>query len=145
VPEAGRYLAVLDSRRYRQRQDLIGISISPAAVELVPLGWLSRLASGSACIEGVIELPDDESRGHDPREQAPLVPKPTRRDRRLYFALMGTCVVLIILAWQVVYHFSLLAAVLMSAAALVLPPIAAITANRASAVDRRPPPPFQHH
>jgi len=73
------------------------------------------------------------------------VPEPPRRDKRLYFALMGTCVALIILAWEVVYRFSLLAAIIMSAVALVIPPVAAIIANRASAVDRRPPPPFQHH
>jgi hypothetical protein len=73
------------------------------------------------------------------------VPEPPRRDKRLYFALMGTCLVLIVLAWEVIYRFSLLAAVIMSAAALVIPPAAAIIANRASAVDRRPPPPFQHH
>jgi hypothetical protein len=75
----------------------------------------------------------------------PLGPQPPRRDRRLYFLFMGTCVLLIILAWEVVYRFSLLAAIIMSAAALVIPPVAAIIANRASAVDRRPPPPFQHH
>jgi len=50
---------------------------------------------------------------------------------------MGTCLVLIILAWVVIYHYSILAAVIMSAVALVIPPFAAIIANRASAVDRR--------
>ena len=72
-------------------------------------------------------------------------PQPSRRDRRLYFALMGTCVVLIIVAWQVVRHFSTLAAIIMSAVALIIPPVAVIIANRASAVDRHQPPPFQHH
>ena len=62
---------------------------------------------------------------------------PPRRDKRLYAALMGTCVVLIIIAWQVVRHFSVLAAIIMSAVALVIPPVAVIIANRASAVDRR--------
>jgi hypothetical protein len=81
----------------------------------------------------------------DPGQPEPLGPEPTRRDKRLYFALMGTCVVLIILAWEVVFRFSLLAAIIMSAAALVIPPFAAIIANRAAAVDRRPPPPFQRH
>jgi hypothetical protein len=71
-------------------------------------------------------------------------PQPPRRDKRLYFALMGTCVGLIVLAWEVIDRFSVLAAIIMSAAALVIPPIAAVIANRASAVDRRPPPPFQH-
>jgi hypothetical protein len=58
---------------------------------------------------------------------------------------MGTCLVLIILAWEVVYHFSVLAAIIMSVAAVAIPPVAAIIANRASATDRRDPPPFQHH
>lgn len=64
-------------------------------------------------------------------------PEPPRKDKRIYFALMGTCLVLIILAWVVIYHYSILAAVIMSAVALVIPPFAAIIANRASAVDRR--------
>ena len=72
-------------------------------------------------------------------------PQPPRRDKRLYYALMGTCVVLIIIAWQVVRHFSILAAIIMSAVALIIPPVAVIIANRASAVDRHDPPPFQHH
>jgi hypothetical protein len=50
---------------------------------------------------------------------------------------MGTCVVLIIVAWQVVRHFSVLAAIIMSAVAVGIPPVAVIIANRASAVDRR--------
>jgi hypothetical protein len=64
-------------------------------------------------------------------------PEPPRRDKRAYFALMGTCLALIIGAWVVVWHFSVLAAVIMSAVAMVIPPFAAIVANRASAVDRR--------
>lgn len=79
---------------------------------------------------------DDASRDDSTGPQPP-VPEPTRRDKRFYFALMGTCVVLIVLAWEVIYRFSLLAAVIMSAVAVVIPPFAAIIANRASAVDRR--------
>jgi hypothetical protein len=59
-------------------------------------------------------------------------PEPPRRDKRIYFALMGTCVGLIILAWVVIWHFSVLAAVIMSVVAGVIPPFAAIIANRAS-------------
>jgi hypothetical protein len=62
---------------------------------------------------------------------------PPPRDKRIYAALMGTCVGLIIIAWEVVRHFSVLAAIIMSAAALLIPPVAVIIANRASAVDRR--------
>jgi Flp pilus assembly protein TadB len=52
-----------------------------------------------------------------------------RRRRRWYFALMGVCLVLIVLAWNVVRLWSTTAAVAMSVVAAVLPPIAAIVAN----------------
>ncbi|HWJ10194.1 MAG TPA: DUF3099 domain-containing protein [Nocardioides sp.] len=52
-----------------------------------------------------------------------------RRRQRWYVALMGTCLVLIVLAWNVVRLWSTTAAVVMSAVAAVLPPIAVIVAN----------------
>ena len=52
-----------------------------------------------------------------------------RRRRRWYFALMGVCLALILLAWNVVRLWSTTAALVMSAVAAVLPPIAAIVAN----------------
>lgn len=52
-----------------------------------------------------------------------------RTRRRWYFALMGTCIVLIVLAWNVVRHWSTEAAVAMSVVAAVIPPVAAIVAN----------------
>ncbi|HJQ07497.1 MAG TPA: DUF3099 domain-containing protein [Nocardioides sp.] len=52
-----------------------------------------------------------------------------RRRRRWYFALMGVCVTLIVLAWNVVRLWSTTAAVVMSVVAAVIPPIAAIVAN----------------
>lgn len=42
---------------------------------------------------------------------------------------MGTCVVLIVLAWNVVRLWSVPAAVVMSVVAAVIPPIAAFVAN----------------
>ncbi len=51
------------------------------------------------------------------------------RRKRAYFFLMGGCVLLIVLAWMVIWRFSLTAAVVMSAVALVIPPVAAIIAN----------------
>jgi hypothetical protein len=48
----------------------------------------------------------------------------------LYFALMGTCLGLIILAWFVVRFFSTPAAIAMSVVAAVIPPIAAMVGNR---------------
>jgi Mn2+/Fe2+ NRAMP family transporter len=49
--------------------------------------------------------------------------------RRWYFVLMGVCVGLILLAWNVVRFWSTTAAVVMSVVAAVLPPTAAIVAN----------------
>lgn len=43
---------------------------------------------------------------------------------------MGTCVVLVALAWNVVRLWSVPAAVIMSVLAAPLPPLAAILANR---------------
>jgi hypothetical protein len=56
-------------------------------------------------------------------------PSGQRPRRRAYFVMMGICLVLIILAWMVVWHFSVLAAVIMSVVAVVIPPFAAIVAN----------------
>ena len=58
----------------------------------------------------------------------PLGEPPAGR-KKAYFWLMGTCVVLILLAWNVVRFWSTTAAVLMSVVAAVLPPTAAIVAN----------------
>lgn len=52
-----------------------------------------------------------------------------RRRKRWYFALMGLCLLLILLAWNVVRLWSTTAAVAMSVVAAVLPPIAVIIAN----------------
>jgi hypothetical protein len=49
--------------------------------------------------------------------------------RRAYFWLMGTCILLIVLAWNVVRLWSTTAAVVMSVVAAVIPPAAAIIAN----------------
>ena len=52
-----------------------------------------------------------------------------RRRRRWYFALMGTCLALIVLAWNVVRLWSTTAALVMSVVAAVLPPVAVLIAN----------------
>ena len=52
-----------------------------------------------------------------------------RRRQRWYFALMGVCLSLILLAWNLVRLWSTTAAVAMSIVAAVLPPIAVINAN----------------
>nr|WP_308267673.1 DUF3099 domain-containing protein [Yinghuangia soli] len=53
-----------------------------------------------------------------------------RRRKRLYFALMGTCLTLFVLSWAVIRFVSVPAAVAMSVVAMVIPPVAAIVANR---------------
>ncbi|WP_104105183.1 DUF3099 domain-containing protein [Nocardioides sp. 616] len=52
-----------------------------------------------------------------------------RRRRRWYFALMGTCLVLLVLSWCLVRLWSTTAAVAMSAVAAVIPPVAVLVAN----------------
>lgn len=52
-----------------------------------------------------------------------------RRRQRWYFAIMGLCLLLIVLAWNLVRLWSTTAAVAMSVVAAVLPPIAVIIAN----------------
>lgn len=49
--------------------------------------------------------------------------------RRVYLVMMGVCVLLIVLAWTLIWRFSVTAAVVMSAVALFVPPLAAIVAN----------------
>jgi hypothetical protein len=46
-----------------------------------------------------------------------------------YFLLMGTCILLILLAWNVVRFWSTTAAVVMSVIAAVIPPVAVIVGN----------------
>jgi Protein of unknown function (DUF3099) len=53
-----------------------------------------------------------------------------RTRKRRYLALMGVCLLLIVLAWNVVRLYSTTAAVVMSLVAAVIPPVAAIVANR---------------
>jgi len=49
--------------------------------------------------------------------------------QRRYFTLMGICIALILLAWNVVRFWSIEAAVAMSVVAAVIPPVAAVLAN----------------
>jgi hypothetical protein len=58
--------------------------------------------------------------------------------RRAYFVLMGTCVVLIVLAWNVVRLWSTTAAVVMSIIAAVLPPVAVFVGNLGALDDTDP-------
>jgi type II secretory pathway component PulM len=48
---------------------------------------------------------------------------------RAYLVMMGACVLLIVLAWTLIWRYSVTAAIVMSAVALVVPPVAAIVAN----------------
>lgn len=74
---------------------------------------------------------------HGPPESQPQPgPPPSRHTRVVYFAMMGACLGLCVVAWVVVARYSTIAAVVMSAVALVIPPFASIIANSASATDR---------
>ena len=59
--------------------------------------------------------------------------------KRAYFVMMGICVVLIVLAWNVVRLWSTTAAVVMSVVAAVIPPAAAVVGNL-GALDGSAPP-----
>ncbi|MCX4990036.1 MULTISPECIES: DUF3099 domain-containing protein [unclassified Streptomyces] len=58
------------------------------------------------------------------------------RRRHLYFAMMGTCIGLFVLAWSVVRLWSVPVAVGMCVVAMVIPPVAAMVANRRGPEDR---------
>jgi Flp pilus assembly protein TadB len=66
----------------------------------------------------------------EPQERRDLpLGEPGRGRKRAYFWLMGLCLLLIVLAWNVVRLWSVPAAVAMSIVAAVIPPTAAIVAN----------------
>ena len=58
---------------------------------------------------------------------------------RTYFLIMGSCLVLILLAWNVVRLWSTTAAVVMSVVAALLPPIAAFVGNLGALDESAPP------
>ncbi|MFE9418427.1 DUF3099 domain-containing protein [Streptomyces griseofuscus] len=58
------------------------------------------------------------------------------RRRHVYFAMMGICIGLFVLAWGVVRIWSVPAAVGMCVVAMVIPPVAAMIANRRGPEDR---------
>lgn len=74
-----------------------------------------------------------DDRVHRITSVEPSVEERQRPRRRLYVLMMGVCLVLILLAWNVVRFWSIPLAVGMSVVAMVLPPIAAFVANRGEA------------
>jgi hypothetical protein len=73
------------------------------------------------------------SRGERPQRVTDAEPGLSERQRvrkRWYFSLMAVCLVLILLAWNLVRLWSTGAAIAMSAVAAVIPPVAAMVANR---------------
>ncbi|GAA2777074.1 hypothetical protein GCM10010521_64810 [Streptomyces rameus] len=58
------------------------------------------------------------------------------RRRHIYFAMMGTCIGLFVLAWAVVRIWSVPAAVGLCVVAMLIPPVAAMVANRRGPEDR---------
>jgi len=67
--------------------------------------------------------------GKPPRREGEGKPLSLGTRQRTYLVMMGACVLLIALAWTLIWRYSIVAAVVMSAVALVVPPIAAIIAN----------------
>jgi Protein of unknown function (DUF3099) len=62
-----------------------------------------------------------------PRRQGKPLSLGTRE--RAYLIMMGVCVLLIVLAWTLIWRYPVTAAIVMSAVALFVPPVAAIVAN----------------
>jgi DUF3099 family protein len=56
---------------------------------------------------------------------------------RAYFILMGSAVALVILAWVIVWRYSVTAAVVMSVVAAAIPPVAVIVVNAGDEAGRR--------
>lgn len=84
--------------------------------------------------EGPHFQPGPQIPPYRPAEPPPVARAPRREvdeDTRIrrYLAIMGTCLVLITLAWTLVQQVSTTAAVVMSVVAAVLPPVAVIVAN----------------
>ena len=77
--------------------------------------------------------------GHGQDRGGPVGVPPSRRDKRLYLALMAVCIGLFVLSWAVLDRYSMTAAIIVSVVALVIPPFAVIIANAAGATDRRHP------
>jgi Protein of unknown function (DUF3099) len=71
-----------------------------------------------------VSMPEDD--GPQRRGGKPLSLS-TRQ--RAYFVMMGVCLLLIVLAWTLIWRYSVTAAIVMSAVALFVPPLAAIVAN----------------
>ena len=65
--------------------------------------------------------------GSRPRRQGKPLSLGARE--RAYLVMMGVCVLLIVLAWTLIWRYSVTAAIVMSVVALVVPPVAAIVAN----------------
>jgi hypothetical protein len=119
---------------------LAGVAVV-AMVNCVVVGW--RIRQGPHFQPGrsipayrPIEVHDAAGYG-----SAPARDPPTERQRvHRYLALMGTCLVLIALAWTVVRAVSVTAAEIMSVVAMLIPPIAAVVANAGWYPDRADPP-----
>lgn len=56
---------------------------------------------------------------------------------RVYLIMMGSAVVLVALAWGIIWRYSVTAAVVISVVAAALPPLAVIVANAGDEGSRR--------
>ena len=78
---------------------------------------------------------DDQSARPRPCGRCPGDVTMTRN--RAYFALMGGCILAVVLAWTVVRLYSVTAAIVISVAVGLVPPVAAIVANAGDESSRR--------
>jgi Family of unknown function (DUF6343) len=107
---------------------------------LVALFSLGNIVVVSVRIrQGAHYQPGRDVPPYHPADRAPSPPKPprpiTERRRHLrYVLVMGTCLLLIVLAWTWVRYYSVFAAGVMSLVAALLPPLAAVITNADSPI-----------
>ena len=83
------------------------------------------------------EIPPYHPADREPEPVEPPVPASPTRRRVRYVIMMGTCLLLVILAWTWVRFYSVFAAGIMSLVAALLPPISAMMANADSPILRQ--------
>jgi Family of unknown function (DUF6343)/Protein of unknown function (DUF3099) len=71
---------------------------------------------------------------YEPVDRPPRKLTPVRTRRRRYLLLMGTCVLLIVLAWGWIRFYSVVAAGALTCVAALIPPFAAIITNADSPI-----------
>lgn len=119
---------VLGILGYTSLAVVLGVVAAIACVNVAVIAV--RIRQGPHFQPGRDVPPLQAERPPHPRRDAHPLALVTRK--RAYLVMMSVCLVLLVLAWTVIYRYSGAAALAMSAAALAIPPFAAIIANAGS-------------